>query len=45
MLLAVWDPFNDGKTAVRGGYSHYVDQSVLNIQLNVASATGARSKR
>lgn len=37
----VWDPFNDGRTAVRGGYGHYVDQSFLNIQLNVASAEGA----
>ena len=40
-LGIVWDPFNDGKTAVRGGYGHYVDQSFLNIQLNVASAVGA----
>jgi hypothetical protein len=37
----VWDPFSDGKTAVRGGYGHYIDQSFLNIQLNVAS--GRRS--
>ena len=34
----VWDPFNDNRTAVRGGYGHYVDQSFLNIQLNVAAA-------
>jgi hypothetical protein len=34
----VWDPFDTGKTAVRGGYGHYVDQSFLNIQLNVAAA-------
>jgi hypothetical protein len=34
----VWDPFGTGKTAVRGGYGHYVDQSFLNIQLNVAAA-------
>ena len=40
-LGVVWDPFNDGRTAVRGGYGHYVDQSFLNIQLNVASAKGA----
>jgi hypothetical protein len=33
----VWDPFSNGKTAVRGGYGHYIDQSFLNIQLNVAS--------
>ncbi len=37
----VWDPFSDGRTAVRGGYGHYVDQSFLNIQLNVASAKDA----
>ncbi|MBI1875327.1 MAG: TonB-dependent receptor [Acidobacteria bacterium] len=37
----VWDPFSDGRTAVRGGYGHYIDQSFLNIQLNVAS--GRRS--
>jgi outer membrane receptor for ferrienterochelin and colicin len=40
-LGIVWDPFNDGRTAIRGGYGHYVDQSFLNIQLNVASAKGA----
>jgi hypothetical protein len=34
----VWDPKNDGRTAIRGGYGHYVDQSFLNIQLNVAAA-------
>ena len=37
----VWDPWNDGRTAVRGGYGHYVDQSFLNIQLNVAAAKDA----
>jgi Carboxypeptidase regulatory-like domain/TonB dependent receptor len=37
----VWDPWNDGRTALRGGYGHYVDQSFLNIQLNVASAKDA----
>jgi hypothetical protein len=40
-LGVVWDPFKDGRTAVRGGYGHYVDQSFLNIQLNVASAKDA----
>lgn len=40
-LGMVWDPFNDGKTAIRGGYGIYVDQSFLNIQLNVASAKDA----
>ena len=40
-LGIVWDPFNDARTAVRAGYGHYVDQSFLNIQLNVASAKGA----
>jgi signal peptidase I len=37
----VWDPWNNGRTAIRGGYGHYVDQSFLNIQLNVASAKDA----
>jgi len=37
-LGVVWDPWGDGRTAIRGGYGHYVDQSFLNIQLNVASA-------
>ncbi|MGH9383124.1 MAG: TonB-dependent receptor [Vicinamibacterales bacterium] len=37
-LGVIWDPWNDGRTAIRGGYGHYVDQSFLNIQLNVASA-------
>ncbi len=40
-LGVVWDPWNDGRTAIRGGYGHYVDQSFLNIQLNVASAKDA----
>ncbi len=40
-LGVVWDPKNDGRTAIRGGYGHYVDQSFLNIQLNVAAAKGA----
>jgi outer membrane receptor for ferrienterochelin and colicin len=40
-LGIVWDPFNDARTAIRAGYGHYVDQSFLNIQLNVASAKGA----
>lgn len=34
----VWDPWNSGRTAIRGGYGTYVDQSFLNIQLNVAAA-------
>jgi hypothetical protein len=34
----VWDPYGTGRTAIRGGYGHYVDQSFLNIQLNVAAA-------
>lgn len=34
----VWDPWNNSRTAIRGGYGTYVDQSFLNIQLNVAAA-------
>lgn len=37
----VWDPLNDGRTAIRGGFGTYIDQSFLNIQLNVASAKDA----
>src|SRR4029453_4674154 len=32
-LGVVWDPFHDGRTAVRGGYGLYIDQSFLNVQL------------
>ena len=38
----VWDPTNDGHTAVRGGYGIYIDQSFLNVQLNVAAARRAQ---
>jgi Carboxypeptidase regulatory-like domain/TonB dependent receptor len=38
----VWDPFTDGRTAVRGGYGLYIDQSFLNVQLNVAAARRAQ---
>jgi hypothetical protein len=34
-LGAVWDPFGDGKTAVRGGYGIYIDQGLLNTTLAV----------
>lgn len=37
-LGVVWDPFGDGRTAVRGGWGIYIDQSFLNVQLNVAAA-------
>jgi len=33
-----WDPLNDGKTAVRGGYGLYYDQTFLNITGNIAVA-------
>jgi Carboxypeptidase regulatory-like domain/TonB dependent receptor-like, beta-barrel len=38
-LGVVWDPFTDGRTAIRGGYGLYIDQSFLNVQLNVAAAS------
>jgi hypothetical protein len=34
-LGVVWDPFHDGKTAVRGGYGIYADQGLLNTALVV----------
>jgi hypothetical protein len=34
----VWDPFSDGRTAVRGGYGWYVDQVFLNITANIQQA-------
>lgn len=38
----VWDPFDTGRTAIRGGAGIYVDQSFLNPPLNVALAQRAR---
>jgi hypothetical protein len=38
----VWDPFNDGRTAIRGGYGLYIDQNFLNPPLNVVLAQRAR---
>jgi hypothetical protein len=37
-LGVVWDPFGDGKTAVRGGYGKYYDQAFLNITGNIMLA-------
>lgn len=34
----VWDPWNDGRTAVRGGYGLYYDQAFLNITGNIMLA-------
>jgi outer membrane receptor for ferrienterochelin and colicin len=33
-----WDPFKDGKTALRGGFGRYFDQVFLNIPLNAENA-------
>ena len=38
----VWDPFNNGRTAIRGGYGLYIDQNFLNPPLNVVLAQRAR---
>jgi hypothetical protein len=37
----VWDPFNDGRTALRGGVGMYIDQMFLNPPLNVVLAQRA----
>lgn len=37
----VWDPFNTGRTAIRGGAGVYVDQMFLNPPLNVVLAQRA----
>lgn len=37
-LGVVWDPFEDGRTAVRGGYGLYYDQTFLNITGNIMLA-------
>jgi len=38
----VWDPFNTGRTAIRGGAGLYVDQVFLNPPLNVVLAQRAQ---
>jgi hypothetical protein len=38
----IWDPFKDGRTAVRGGYGLYIDQVFLNPPLNVVLAQRAK---
>ncbi len=38
----VWDPFGDGRTAVRGGAGFYIDQMFLNPPLNVVLAQRAQ---
>lgn len=40
-LGLIWDPFKDGRTAVRGGYGLYIDQVFLNPPLNVVLAQRA----
>jgi hypothetical protein len=40
-LGVIWDPFKDGRTAVRGGYGLYIDQVFLNPPLNVVLAQRA----
>ena len=40
-LGAIWDPFGDGRTAIRGGYGLYIDQVFLNPPLNVVLAQRA----
>jgi len=37
-LGVVWDPFDDGRTAVRSGYGLYYDQAFLNITGNIMLA-------
>lgn len=36
-----WDPFGNGRTAIRGGYGVYYDKSFLNITMNITK--GMRS--
>jgi hypothetical protein len=40
-LGVIWDPFKNGRTAIRGGYGLYIDQVFLNPPLNVVLAQRA----
>ncbi len=40
-LGVIWDPYKDGRTAIRGGYGLYIDQVFLNPPLNVVLAQRA----
>ena len=39
----VWTPFNDTKTAIRGGWGIYSDRSFTNVQLDVAAVAHSQT--